>query len=300
MSLPRPIEAPWLKARHAADGRARSASLPLVYHLSAHLSGLTPAGTTSPTVSIVDVGAGTGANLGWLAPHLNAALTSPQLQRWSLVDHDPALLSAVRDPDQSWIATSRHTGSIGDLAHLVKDLPRPRLITCSALLDLLRPEDIELLVDTTVTHADAALMALSVTGKVVLDPPSAADHLIADAFNAHQQRHSDASGTTALAGPTAWRCAADAFADRAWSVQTRATDWELGGSDAALVGRLLTERVEAALELDLAVDTAARMREWLATRLTQNAGGNLSVRVSHVDMLALPPSSISVQMSSPS
>ena len=67
----------WLTLRECADARARDGSL------AASLLASRPAG---PTLRVVDLGSGIGANLRYLAPRLGHD------QYWLLIDHDSTLL----------------------------------------------------------------------------------------------------------------------------------------------------------------------------------------------------------------
>jgi len=77
------FSAGWLSLREPADHAARS--LPLTRAVVGALS-------TELPCRVLDLAAGTGSNVRYLAGHL------PSEQRWLLVDHDPALLAiASRD-----------------------------------------------------------------------------------------------------------------------------------------------------------------------------------------------------------
>jgi trans-aconitate methyltransferase len=82
-----------------------------------------------PTPELIDLGCGTGSNLRFLAPHL------PPTQRWTCIDHDPALLACLAEarPTGIEVATRKL-----DLARDLDALPiRPGTgVTAAALLDL--------------------------------------------------------------------------------------------------------------------------------------------------------------------
>src|SRR5437899_1031226 len=77
----------WLALREPADVAARSALLTreVVDAIGRH-----------HPLSILDLGAGTGSNLRYLAGRL------PAPQRWLLVDRDPTLLADMRTRTASW------------------------------------------------------------------------------------------------------------------------------------------------------------------------------------------------------
>ncbi|CAN5489731.1 trans-aconitate methyltransferase [soil metagenome] len=305
------IEASWLSTRRAADARARDASLPLVQSLANHLAAISAIAASQAAVHIVDVGAGTGANADWLAPRLRSALTGAGVGRWAhhwyLLDHDPDLLAArhLNLPARD-VQLSEHVGGLSDVAALLAVQGRPRVLTCSALLDLLTPDEITELVTDTVRSADGALFALSVTGAIALDPADEQDYVVSDLFNAHQQARRTGGarrGTTPTdsgpAGPAGWTYAVGAFEAAGWRVQQVATPWRLGPAARDLSNRLLSERSQAAAEMAPDAHTRGLVEGWLARRLHQLDDQGLGVRVDHMDVLALPPRSTSVQMSSP-
>lgn len=307
--MTRPIDAGWLAERHRADLRAREHSRGLVQTLASHL-GSAPAATPTDSVTVIDVGAGTGANQVWLGPALARALRSSVAsapaagwhQDWHLIDHDAALLSAMQSDQQPPLLDStRHVGSVDDVADLLKTVRAPRLVSCSALLDLLTPSQIDGLVRATVENASAALWSLSVTGAVTFAPAYPDDALVMGLFDADQQRRDDPlSGSQALAGPTGWARAVQSFRASGWRVETAKTPWHLGPQDRALTTRLLTERVEAARGVDQDPAVRDRLDAWLSQRLLDIDQDALQIWVDHADVLALPPKATSVQMSSPS
>ncbi len=301
----RPIEASWLALRYRADGQAREHSLPLVRAAAAHLMAAaldTPNTSETASVIVVDVGAGTGANLRWLGPRLDEFMGSARSQDWELLDHDAALLDAGEESNPAWLRSrTRHTGAVDALTTLLETSSAPALVTCSALLDLLTKGQIDSLVAATVTGADAALWSLSVTGTVELTPTHPDDAVVAERFNSDQQRSTTSStGLETLAGPDGWRVAVEAFTAHGWSVTTVDTPWVLGVGDEPLLRRLLTERAAAASTVEHQTGDQQMIESWLADRLDQVGGAGLVIRIGHTDLLALPVKSISEQTSSPS
>lgn len=300
MSPTRPIESSWLTARRAADGRARDASLPLVRQLAERIG-------PASQLTFVDLGAGTGANPAWLAPRVHQAFVdrhgeAPD-QHWLLLDHDPDLLAARDVGRVTGVATCRPVlATVEDLGTAVAARARPVVVTCSALLDLLTGSQIQAMVEGVTQGADAALLALTVTGQVRLRPGHRDDDVVLAAFNAHQQRalnpasdahqqptlHTDGVDS-ALSGPQGWEVAAAAFGRGGWQTQEQPTPWLLGPSHTPLLRRWLAERVEAALEhLADADPRSETVRAWWADRRGQIDRGELRAEVGHVDGLALP------------
>jgi hypothetical protein len=258
----RPIAADWLALREPADTRTRDAvAADLLPPLLARFD-------ADADLRIVDLGAGTGANLRWLAPRL----PHPDRQRWLLVDHDPGLLA--RGP----VHATAVRADVVDLGSVLAEHGGADLVTAAALLDLLKPAEVAAIVDAVVKAGIPALFTLSVTGDVELDPADEQDVPLAGAFDAHQRRDG-------RLGPDAGPAVATLFQDRGWTVIEVRTPWLLTAADHPdLVQAWLEGRVEAAVEHQPELASAAA--EWLARRQGQPG---LTASVGHVDVLALPP-----------
>jgi hypothetical protein len=277
----RPVDPDWLALREPADARARDGAVeaiiqPLLGRLRdrATANGGDPNRTTG--LHVVDLGAGTGANLRWLAPRL-AVLGGPAgvgAQQWTLVDHDPRL--RAWGPARS---TTVHA-DVADLPRLLSEPGRPDLVTAAALLDLLDRRQLDAVVGAVVAHRAPALFSLSVTGAVALDPADALDPALAAAFDAHQRRGR-------RLGPDAGGAAAGRFRRQGWAVVVAQTPWRLGSQPAALIDAWLAGRVDAAIESR--PELATQAAEWLERRREQQLAGALSAVVGHLDVLALPP-----------
>lgn len=278
----RPVAGDWLALRAPADSAAREDALPLVERLVRHWEQLVPAastgaGTEAP-VLVVDVGAGTGANRAWLAGHL------PGPQRWILLDHDRTLLDRA-------VAAAREEGAdvvpvlagIEQLGRVLEEHPAPRrLVTCSALLDLLTREQVQELARVLAETGVPALFALTVDGEVHLDPPHPLDAVVLGAFEDHQHRRE-------LAGTQAVRLVVEAMQERGADVDVVPTPWWVTDQPWAqpLLERFLADRADAAAEHR--PDLAAEAHAWLRTRLVDCARHRLRATVGHADVLGLPP-----------
>ncbi|TDS83023.1 methyltransferase family protein [Nesterenkonia aurantiaca] len=299
----RPVPADWLGQRRRADHHAREKATPLIETLLMRLHELLPASAEQPgaasdgaaaqesasasdsgpaaaaaAVHVIDVGAGTGSNQAWLAPRLAVA------QRWTLLDHDADLLEvAAEDPSAAGPGeTTRVLGTIEDLPSLTHGA-EIQLVTCSALLDLLRPSEAEVLADAIAgPEAGAhvtALLSLTVTGQVEIAPGHPSDAVITEAFDAHQRRDG-------LLGPDAAQTVAQLLRDRGAEVTLSATDWALDSTEAALIQRYLGDRAAVAVEHDPSL--AGLAQEWVSAREAQLSAGELRVHVGHLDLLSLP------------
>lgn len=285
-SVERPVSPEWLGQRRRADHRSREQAADLLEALNAHLKSVAAAGEA---VTVVDVGAGTGSNLAWLAPRLSCA------QRWILVDHDTQVLSALDHPEEldGVDEIIQVVGTVQELPALVQEHTAgkgPVLITCSALLDVLSTADVEALAETisgpaadssiaAAAPTTAALLSLSVTGEVDFSPAHRHDQAIAAAFNAHQRRNG-------LLGPDAVEAVAPALGQRGAHTALRSTDWQLDQDEDVLVEQYFRERAEVAVEHDPGLEAAAKV--WVEDRRVQLAAGQLRVRVGHTDVLSLP------------
>lgn len=262
-------ESDWLSLRRPADEAAREATRPVIAALSAHLSSQLAAGQAA---HIIDLGAGTGANLAFLAPRLAVP------QRWTLIDRDEDLLGEVPQIvscDQV-LEVRRLALDLTELQDILGEDP-PTLITCTAVLDVLTERQVHSLATLVATRGLAVLFSLSVTGEVRMDPPLELDARIAGAFNAHQRR-------SGLAGPRAIALAAHALSSHGLDVTVTDTPWMLGSDSHALIARYLTDRVAAAAEHDPSLHPATD--HWLETRFSQLEQGGLSVEVGHQDLMA--------------
>jgi Methylase involved in ubiquinone/menaquinone biosynthesis len=252
----------WLTLREPADAVARSVEL--ARRAAEHLG--------DGPVSVRDLGCGTGAMRRWLAPLL------PGPQRWYLHDRDPELLARATEgaPDAEPVP--------GDLTALtVDDLAGTDLVTASALLDLLTADEVTALVAACAEAGCVALFALSVAGRVELEPADPLDAHVAAAFNDHQRRTADGRR---LLGPDAHAVAAAEFRARGVPVTTRPSPWLLGPAKAELTEEWLRGWISAAC--DQRPDLRPSAGAYLQRRLADLAAGRLHVRVDHVDLLATP------------
>ncbi len=268
-AAPPVAEPDWLDLREPADRRARSTELAL--QLAAVLR--------PGPVRVLDLGSGTGSTTRWLAPLLRGP------QEWTLLDRDPALLAlvpdrtrGVLDADGAPVTVTTHHADITSLT--ASDLADTSAVTASALADLLTADEVDGLAAVCVAAQVAALLTLTVTGQVEIDPPDPVDDEVAASFDAHQRR--EVAGRTLL-GPTAAEATVDAFRRHGMAVFTAKSPWRLGPGDAALTARWLRERVSAAIELETGLDASARAA---LTRRVNDA--SLSAVIHHIDLLAIP------------
>ena len=279
----------WLTLREPADRAARSHAL--VERLCARAPGA--------RLTVVDLGAGTGANLRYLAPRLGGE------QRWLLVDDDAALLTAARGALAAWAAESNadfvsneHDVSITahgfacsvrtlelDLARSLGALTLPPacLVTASALLDLVSADWLESLAESCAQARASVLFALIYDGRIEPAPAQPDDRLALECFNRHQRGD---KGFGPALGPRAADAALDVFAARGYALAADASDWRLDARSADLQRALVDGWHAAAAEI--APEHAARLARWRARRRALVDRGAKLV-VGHRDLRGLPP-----------
>lgn len=245
----------WLSLRRAADDRSRDPGL--TRRLAAHL------GRRDGPVRVLDLGAGTGANLVWLAPRLQGD------QVWRLVDHDRGLLDRVAGP--SGVTIERRVADLsGDLDPLFD--PAPDLVTASAFFDLCGAEVARAIVARTVAAGAAFLTVLTYDGLQSWTPAHRDDPDVRAAFDAHQRTD---KGLGPALGPEATAFLERTFVGAGYRTATASTPWDL------------TAPRDAALIAELARGTASAVpdgaRDWEANRIDASR-----VVIGHRDLLALP------------
>jgi hypothetical protein len=288
------FSAAWLALREPFDAAARRAAL-----LEA-LAASTPAATRA----IVDLGAGTGANLRYTAPRIEGA------QQWLLVDHDAALLAAAPPALAAWAArigarAAERGGALRieaanfscdvrrlslDLSAALSSVPLPRgaLVTSSALLDLASAAWIDGLVDLCAGAAARISFALTYDGRTVFEPAEAGDEEALGLFNAHQRTD---KGFGPALGPEAAAYARRRFAAAGYEIRAGRSDWHVPRGERALQSAILEGWHAAAREI-AAPERHAALAEWRRRRAAHIESGRSALRVTHVDMVGWPRAAI--------
>ncbi len=252
------------------------------------------AGSHAAPLSVVDLGAGAGSNLRYLAPLLGGT------QHWRLVDHDGALLDAALATTRAW-AESRGARAelrgdalrvravqfactiaceqrdLGNVATL--ELPERGLVTAAALLDLVSAEWLETLVARCAAARAHVLFALTYDGRTECTPPDPDDAVVLELFNRHQRGE---KGFGAALGPDAGRAAEAAFRQHGYAVSSATSDWQIGAAAQAMQHALLDGWLGAAVEI--APERRAALTAWHQRRRELVAAGRSALRVGHVDL----------------
>ena len=168
----------------------------------------------------------------------------------------------------------------GDLAEIdALPLGGVRLVTASALFDLVSRDWVERLAARLVAQGTALYAALSYDGVMRWSPEDAEDATITAQFNAHQRGD---KGFGAALGPEAAEAAAGIFASLGYEVQCAPSPWRLGPQEAEMQRLLLAGIAQAAAEAGY-----AGAEGWQTRRARVLAEG--WAEIGHIDLLAVPP-----------
>lgn len=262
------FQATWLDLREAADHRARAPD---------PLARLRAWAAERPLLHVLDLGAGTGSNLRFLAPRMGVR------QRWTLLDHDADLLAQVHLPATSDpVEWETVCADLGQWRKSAEDV-RVDLVTASALIDLVSESWLQSLAAGCAELGAAVLIALSYDGSVQWSEANPLDAEVLATVNAHQERD---KGLGSALGPQATDRLARFLEARGYRVWTAASPWRLGSDSAPLAEQLIAGWVQAASEQD--PSRAGPYRDWGARRLADLVSGRTTIRVGHRDLLALP------------
>lgn len=262
-----PALSAWLALRESVDAAARSQSLATT--VIARL-------TSKRSVRALDLGAGAGSNIRYLAA------LSGSIQNWLAVDRDPellALLTAAMSPDpQRPVFVNTLPVDLGRLDPSLFD--RRDLVTASALLDLVSKDWIEQLAQRCQSAGAAVLFALNYDGRSACDPAEPEDGLVLELFNRHQRTSDKGFGTAA--GPDASALAISAFESRGYEIVRKASDWHLTPAQVELQKLLIFGWARAAAEV--APEHSGVIKDWLRRRLGHVEERRSVVVVGHTDI----------------
>lgn len=262
------FQATWLDLREAADHRARAPD---------PLTRLRAWAAEKSLLRVLDLGAGTGSNLRFLAPRLGVP------QHWTLLDHDADLLAQVRLPATPYPV---EWGTVcTDLAQWRKSAEDVHfdLVTASALIDLVSESWLQSLAAGCAGLGAAVHIALSYDGSVQWSEDDPLDAEILATVNAHQERD---KGLGSALGPHATERLVHFLEARGYRVWNTASPWRLDSDSAPLAEYLIAGWVQAASEEN--PSRADPYRDWGTRRLADVVAGRTTIRVGHQDLLALP------------
>jgi hypothetical protein len=267
------FSADWLALRETADRAARDPAL------ARRFAALLP-----PGASLLDLGAGTGANARALTPLL------PGDETWTLAERDPALRAAQAAAMRAW--AGRGGGHVARLLPLAIDLAgglaaldglAADAVVASAFFDLAGMDWLARFAGWLARRRLPLYATLTVDGRRTFTPPDEDDALVAAAFRQHQTHD---KGLGPAAGPAALACLEQALAAEGYEVATAPSDWRLGPEQAELLAALVAGEATAAR--DAAPADAPCVSAWEGRRRRALASGRLSAIIGHRDLLAWP------------
>lgn len=258
------FDAAWLALRESADSAARD--VPLLKRLP---------NKNGKTLRVLDLGAGTGSNLRYLAPRLSGP------QDWTLVDDDDALLAAIVPPAQ--YAPLRIQTLRLDLARALPSYQAYDLVTASAFFDLVSEGWLTRFASAVAdARVPAGLFALNVDGRLHWQPGDALDDEIAALFHRHMR--SDKGFGIGL-GPESANMLARAFSAAGYETQMADCAWQISPAQPDMQRALLQFYRIAATEM--APDRAQAIADWAARRTQHIEQGTSHLMVGHRDVLVL-------------
>ncbi|MEP1216166.1 MAG: glycosyltransferase [Marinobacter sp.] len=275
------FDSAWLTLREPADHKARSRSLMadvLDWTEQEYNTPDTASGQHAPPLLVADMGAGTGSNARYLVP----ALTVPQ--RWVLLDQDEHLLSlAAARVAQLDVPLETRACQLTPQT-LASQIPDDtRLVTASALIDLMSAEWLRALASAVAERHAGLLIALTYDGRFELSPAEADDHWILESVNAHQ--HSE-KGAGAALGPDATTYLLTRMQSYGYRVSVAPSPWQLTSEQSTLQVALLEGWQQAVQEQ--CPGERERASHWFDKRLAQARAQQLAIRVDHQDLFAWP------------
>jgi hypothetical protein len=275
------FSAEWLRLREPIDKAARaSTGLPQI------------AGCRF----IVDLGAGTGANLRYIAPLLGGQ------QDWVLIEQDPVLTAAIQECCREWAdscgATVIQNGDELSIQCAAFDcrvsteridlstqlnrltIPDGALVTASALLDLVSEQWVTELIKRCAQSASPIWFALTYDGRMQCEPQEPEDDTVRSLFNEHQRTN---KGFGPALGPTAPEVTRQILAANAYQTLHARSDWRLTPEMRAIQHRLVEGWFEAVR--DYTPETARELKGWLERRRAHIDAGFSTLIVGHSDIV---------------
>ncbi|TBW38983.1 class I SAM-dependent methyltransferase [Siculibacillus lacustris] len=273
------FDAAWLALREPVDHASRNPDI--AERVRRHFA-------SRASLTVVDLGCGTGSNLRALAASL------PPRQSWHLIDGDADLLLAARHRLCDWADGSSRSatgvvlekdGRRIDVRFDCADLTTCRLtfgdlgadlVTAAALFDLVSRDWLERLVDALSERHVPIHAVLNYDGAAHWDPPGPLDERVVAAFNRHQGGD---KGFGPALGPDAGETLARLCERRGYVTWSGDSPWRLLPADAALIAALTDGFARAAGEIDPALREA--LVDWAEGHAKAHA-----VTIGHRDVFA--------------
>jgi SAM-dependent methyltransferase len=273
----------WLALREAADHRSRNEDL---------AETLKTRFLQREQIHVMDLGCGTGSNLRATSGLL------PNIQHWTLIDHDPALLAAAKRELMGWAIDhdvfadklvmrrdNKRITAVFHQADLARDLdtvldldPKLDLVTASALFDLVSSTFIQRFAAAIAKRRVVFYTTLTYNGIQRWLPRTPNDQQMNGAFHHHQVMD---KGFGAACGPTAAVELFEQFETHGFSIAEGDSPWKLGPADHKLIAELAIGFAAAVRQTKALSDSD--IDKWIARPRT-------NAEVGHTDTLAVPGS----------
>lgn len=281
----------WLNERYPFDVEARNKALEskVITHLAKQSS-----------ITLVDVGAGTGSNCLYFVEQF------PQTQKWYLVEQNEELKKATirrlkdyanyhkysfeRKKDTVKISAAKRditvtilNDSLLNLADLV-DLKKVDLVLGNAVFDLFSAEQITELVSLITTNKLAFYHTLSYEG-MTFDPADPFDDVFVAAYNEHMERPQDFGKAL---GRHASQYMVKLFEAGESTVQAAPSKWRIQPMDIKMHYYLLSFMENALAEMDLVPAMQENFKKWIKRKKDLIITGQQHLEIGHMDVFVKP------------
>lgn len=282
----------WLEERYRFDVAARNPKVEAVclQYFAQH-----------PDVSIIDMGAGTGANFIYLSEKF------PQSQQWALVELNPNLLKRARERLKIWAAAKGYTvreegqnldfrrseqhihvqliqGSFLELPQLLQP-DQFHLVTASAVFDLLSEQMLSNLVQVFHQNRLALLATLNYESMAYLPGDAEDDHWI-ELYEAHMQREQDFGRAL---GPKCSAFLENGYAQLPTEQILRAPSrWQIEPADTFMHGHMIAFLERSLLEMTHLGHSGKGLNAWLQRKKAALQAQQLRLSVTHSDLFIAP------------
>lgn len=282
----------WLHERYRFDVAARNPKVEAacLQYLARH-----------PNISIIDIGAGTGANFIYLSEKL------PQSQQWALVELNPSLLKRARERLKIWAAAKGYAvreerqsldfqrneqhihvqflqGSFLELPQLLQP-EQYHLVTASAVFDLLSAQMLSKLIQTFHQNRLALLATLNYESMAYL-PTDAEDGHWIGLYEAHMQREQDFGRAL---GPECSDFLENGYAQLPTAQVIRAPSrWQIEPTDSFMHVHMLQFLEKSLLEMTSMGHSGKGLDTWLQRKKAQLQARQLRLSVTHSDLFIAP------------
>ncbi|MDQ0512970.1 class I SAM-dependent methyltransferase [Ancylobacter amanitiformis] len=273
------FSAEWLALREPVDGASRNPEI--AARVGQYFN-------SRSSLTVVDLGCGTGSNLRALSPSL------PQGQRWHLIDGDRDLLAQARQCLADWADRARPSGNgltlekdgrrievrfeCADLTARSLDFGADGadLVTAAALFDLVSREWLERLMAALAGRRVPLYGVLNYDGAARWQPADPLDATVKAAFNRHQRGD---KGFGPALGPAAGKTLMQIAARHGYATWSGDSPWRLKKENAPLIAALAAGIASAAGEIE--PERGAAFADWAMARAAAKG-----VTIGHQDVFA--------------